>query len=110
MYIYIYLFIYLFIYLLILCGQLIGSVTRMARTAPLEPANDVGALARGRFFEQYSNRTLTSSPCWKAPTLLGFVAFSQVTMWSLVYLISFANRINARENKDFDLLKWIVNC
>ena len=46
---YIYIFIYLFIYLLILCGQLIGSVTRMARTAPLEPANDVGALARGRF-------------------------------------------------------------
>ena len=31
-------------------------------------------------------------------------------MWSLVYLISFANRINVRENKDFDLLKWIVNC
>ena len=31
-------------------------------------------------------------------------------MWSLVYLISFANRINARENKDFDSLKWIVNC
>ena len=31
-------------------------------------------------------------------------------MWSLVYLISFANSINARENKDFDLLKWIVNC
>ena len=31
-------------------------------------------------------------------------------MWSLVYFISFANRINARENKDFDLLKWIVNC